>query len=492
MAEHFDVIVVGAGLSGIGAAYHLQTMCPDRTYVILEGRQDLGGTWDLFRYPGVRSDSDMHTLGYRFKPWTAAKSIADGPAILDYLRETAKENGIDSHIRFGRLVSRAEWSSTTAQWTVHTQDTDAGQDFVFTCNYLFMCSGYYSYKNGYTPEFAGLEDFRGTVVHPQKWPENLDYAGKKVVVIGSGATAMTLVPAMTQIAGHVTMLQRSPTYVVSRPDHDPVADKLRKILPAKLAYQLTRLKNTTMQQIVYKKTRTEPEKVKAQLLGLVRAELGPDYDVDKHFTPSYNPWDQRLCLVPNSDLFESIRQGKTTVVTDQIVRITQTGIELASGQHLDADIIVMATGLQMVTLGEMDFVVDGEAIDFAKTWTYKGCAYSGVPNMASSFGYINASWTLRADLTCEYVCRLLNHMKQTHTMQCTPQLRQEDLGMTPRSWIDGFSSGYMERTMHLLPKQGDHAPWVNPQNYSADKKMFRKDPLEDGVMQFTRALAMTE
>ena len=492
MAQHFDVIVVGAGLSGIGAAYHLQTMCPDRTYVILEGRQDLGGTWDLFRYPGVRSDSDMHTLGYRFKPWTAAKSIADGPAILEYLRETVSENNIGGHIRFGHLVSRAEWSSDNARWTVHTQDSATGHDVALTCNFLFMCSGYYSYKNGYTPAFVGIDDYEGTIVHPQKWPENLDYVGKKVVVIGSGATAMTLVPAMTATAGHVTMLQRSPTYVVSRPDNDPVADKLRKFLPERMAYRLTRLKNTTMQQIIYKKTRTEPEKVKAQLLGLVRAELGADYDVDTHFTPSYNPWDQRLCLVPNSDLFRSIRSGKASVVTDQITTFTRTGVELASGEHLDADIIVTATGLQMVTLGEMDFVVDGEAVDFAHTWTYKGCSYSGVPNMASSFGYINASWTLRSDLTCEYVCRLLNHMTKTNTDQCTPQLRQQDLGMSARSWIDGFSAGYMERTMHLMPKQGDHAPWVNPQNYGADKKMFRKAPLDDGVMQFTRAFAITE
>ncbi|MSO31928.1 MAG: NAD(P)/FAD-dependent oxidoreductase, partial [Ilumatobacteraceae bacterium] len=476
----------------IGAAYHLQTMCPDRTYVILEGRQDLGGTWDLFRYPGVRSDSDMHTLGYRFKPWTAAKSIADGPAILEYLRETVSENNIGGHIRFGHLVSRAEWSSDNARWTVHTQDSATGHDVALTCNFLFMCSGYYSYKNGYTPAFVGIDDYEGTIVHPQKWPENLDYVGKKVVVIGSGATAMTLVPAMTATAGHVTMLQRSPTYVVSRPDNDPVADKLRKFLPERMAYRLTRLKNTTMQQIIYKKTRTEPEKVKAQLLGLVRAELGADYDVDTHFTPSYNPWDQRLCLVPNSDLFRSIRSGKASVVTDQITTFTRTGVELASGEHLDADIIVTATGLQMVTLGEMDFVVDGEAVDFSHTWTYKGCSYSGVPNMASSFGYINASWTLRSDLTCEYVCRLLNHMTKTNTDQCTPQLRQQDLGMSARSWIDGFSAGYMERTMHLMPKQGDHAPWVNPQNYGADKKMFRKAPLDDGVMQFTRAFAITE
>ena len=398
--EHFDVVVVGAGISGIGAGYHLQTQCPDRTYAILEGRDDLGGTWDLFRYPGVRSDSDMHTLGYSFKPWTAAKAIADGPSILEYLRETTAEFGIDRHIRFGHLVTKAEWSSEDAHWTLEAHRTDTGETVSYTCGYLFMCSGYYSYKGGYTPDFPGMADFKGQIIHPQAWPEDLDYRGKKVVVIGSGATAMTLIPAMADTAGHVTMLQRSPTYVVSRPDTDRVANALRAVLPEKAAYSLTRSKNVALQQWIYKQTRTQPEKVKARLLGMVRKELGPDYDVDKHFTPSYNPWDQRLCLVPNSDLFKAIRSGQASVVTDEIVTFTEGGIELASGEVLDADIIITATGLQLVTLGEMDFVVDGEPVDFAKTWTYKGFAYSDIPNLASSFGYINASWTLRADLTC--------------------------------------------------------------------------------------------
>jgi monooxygenase len=485
MAEHFDVVVVGAGLSGIGAAYHLQTICPDRSYVILEGRADIGGTWDLFRYPGVRSDSDMHTLGYSFKPWTEAKSIADGPSIMRYLRETITQYGIDRHIRFGHLAQHAEWSSAESRWTVTTHHD--GTEATFTCNYLFMCAGYYSYKEGYTPSFPGRDLFSGQVIHPQQWPTDLDYAGKRVVVIGSGATAMTLVPAMASSAAHVTMLQRSPTYVVAAPDEDKVANRLRKLLPAKVAYDLTRRKNVAFQQLVYKRTRTDPDKVKAKLLSMVTKQLGPDYDVAKHFTPSYNPWDQRLCLVPNGDLFSAIKAGRASVETDTIESFTATGIQLTSGAHLEADIIVTATGLNMVTLGEMEFVVDGSLIDFADTWTYKGFAYSDVPNMASTFGYINASWTLRADLISEYVCRLLNHMRSTGTTQSTPRLRPIDSGMPARPWVDNFSSGYMQRVMHRFPKQGNREPWINPQNYGRDKKMFRTAPLDDGAMQFTRA-----
>jgi monooxygenase len=485
--QHFDVIVVGAGISGIGAAYHLQQNCPGRTYAILEGRPDIGGTWDLFRYPGVRSDSDMHTLGYSFKPWKAAKSIADGPSILEYLRETVAEFGIGPHIRFDHLVERAEWSTDDARWTVAGTRADTGESFGFTCNYLFMCSGYYSYKGGYEAELSGLENFAGTVVHPQAWPDDLDYAGKRVVVIGSGATAVTIVPAMADDAAHVTMLQRSPTYVVSRPDEDVIANTLSKVLPEGIAYDITRLKNTTLQQVLYKRMRTQPEKSKAQLLKMVRKELGDEYDIDTHFTPRYNPWDQRMCLVPNSDLFTAISSGRASVVTDLIDTFTPTGIRLQSGDELDADIIVTATGLQLVTLGEMDFVVDGEPVDFSKTWTYKGFAYSDVPNLASSFGYINASWTLRADLICEYVCRLLNHMDETGTVQCTPRLRASDADMPQRDWIENFSSGYMQRVMHLFPKQGDREPWINPQNYRRDKKMFKKSPVADGVMRFARA-----
>ncbi|MEY2886104.1 MAG: hypothetical protein RJB40_959 [Actinomycetota bacterium] len=488
-SEHVDVVVVGAGLSGIGAGYHLQTMSPDRSYVILEGRDSLGGTWDLFKYPGVRSDSDMHTLGFSFKPWTEAKSIADGPSILKYLKQTVSQFGIDKHIRYGHLVTKAQWSTDDAQWTVTSTNKATGATNTYTCSFLFMCSGYYSYKKGHTPEFVGRERFKGTIVHPQEWPTDLDYTGKRVVVIGSGATAVTIVPSMADKAQHVTMLQRSPTYMVSRPDHDVLANRMRKVLPPKMAYNLTRFKNTWRQQLVYNKTRTDPNKVKQLLLGGIQLELGADYDIAKHFTPNYNPWDQRLCLVPNGDFFKAMREGKASVVTDHIASFTETGIQLASGEHLEADIIVTATGLELVTLGEMDFFVDGNQVDFAKTWTYKGFAYSDIPNLASTFGYINASWTLRSDLTAEYVCRLLNHMRKKGVVQCTPRLREQDRNMNERPWIDGFSSGYMQRMMHRMPRQGDHEPWINPQNYRRDKKMFKHSPIDDGVMQFTKQSA---
>jgi cation diffusion facilitator CzcD-associated flavoprotein CzcO len=387
------------------------------------------------------------------------------------------------------LVTQAQWSSDDAQWTVTATNKATGVSNTITCSFLFMCSGYYSYKKGHTPEFTGRERFKGTVVHPQEWPLDLDYAGKRVVVIGSGATAVTIVPSMADKAAHVTMLQRSPTYMVSRPDHDVLANRLRKVLPPKMAYNLTRFKNTWRQQLVYNKTRTDPDKVKQLLLGGIQLELGADYDIAKHFTPAYNPWDQRLCLVPNGDFFKSMREGKASVVTDHITSFTETGIQLASGEHLDADIIITATGLELVTLGEMDFFVDGNQVDFAKTWTYKGFAYSDIPNMASTFGYINASWTLRSDLTAEYVCRLLNHMRKKGVAQCTPRLREQDRNMKERPWIDGFSSGYMQRMMHRMPRQGDHEPWINPQNYRRDKKMFKHSPIDDGVMQFSKQSA---
>lgn len=485
--EHFDVVVVGAGISGIGAGYFLKRDCPTKSFVILEGRDSIGGTWDLFRYPGVRSDSDMHTLGYSFKPWRAEKSIADGPSILEYLNETADENDLRRHIRFGMLATNASWSGSDARWTITTTQSSTGEQHRFTCSYLYMCSGYYSYKGGYTPEFPGIERFAGQVVHPQQWPDDLAYEGKRVVVIGSGATAMTLVPAMARTAAHVTMLQRSPTYVVARPDRDPVATLLRRVMPEKWAYAATRWKNTTLQQFVYRRTRTKPQQVKEALLKGVRKELGDGFDVDTHFTPSYNPWDQRLCLVPNGDLFAAIRGGRASVVTDTISGFDERGIILSSGGRVDADIIVTATGLQLVTLGEMSFSVDGNPVDFSRTWSYKGCSYSGVPNLASSFGYINASWTLRADLTCEYVCRTINHMDATNTSICTPMLRESDRDMPERPWIDDFSAGYMQRVMHLLPRQGDREPWINPQNYKRDKKMFRDSPVDDGVMVFGAA-----
>jgi len=493
--EHLDVLIVGAGISGIGGAVHLQERCPDRSFAILEGRPDIGGTWDLFRYPGVRSDSDMHTLGYRFKPWRHEKSIAGGPVIMDYLRETVAEHDLSRHIRFGHRVSRAEWSSADARWTLTVTRTAPGVDatpldpaesdeVTMTCGFLFMCSGYYSYREGYAPAFEGQDRFRGPIIHPQEWPEDLDHAGKRILVVGSGATAMTLVPAMAETAAHVAMLQRSPTYVVARPAEDAIANRLRRVLPDKWAYAIVRRKNVIRQGLVYRKTRTEPEKLKKLLLAGVRAGLGPDYDVDTHFTPSYNPWDQRLCLIPDADLFKAIRSGKASVVTAHIDTFTEDGIRLEDGTELEADVIVTATGLNMVTLGEMDFLVDGEPVDFARTWTYRGLGYSDIPNLVSTFGYVNASWTLKADLTSEYVCRLLNHMAKAGATRCTPRLRPEDADMPQRKWIEDFPAGYMERTMHLLPRQGDRAPWLNPQDYRRDVKMIRRGAIDDGVMTF--------
>lgn len=487
--SHHDVIVVGAGISGIGAAVHLSERCPDRTFIILEGREDIGGTWDLFRYPGVRSDSDMHTLGYSFKPWKAEKSIADGPSIMAYLRETVDEHDLGRHIRFGHHVKTASWDSTTARWTLEVRCGDS--TVTMTCGLLFMCSGYYNYRHGHTPEFPGRDRFAGQIVHPQHWPQDLDYSGKRVVVIGSGATAVTVVPAMAHGAEHVTMLQRSPTWMVARPDVDPIANTLRRVLPGRLAYALTRLKNTVMQQFVYRKTRTDPKMIREKLLAGVRAGVGPEVDVDRHFTPAYDPWDQRLCLVPNGDFFTAIREGRASVATDTISTFTESGIALGSGEHLDADIIVTATGLELVTLGEVSISVDGTAIDFADTFTYRGVAYSGVPNLVSTFGYINASWTLRADLTSAFVCRLLNHMTETGTDTVTPTLRPEDESMDRLPWIQDFSAGYIQRALPLLPKQGDKEPWTNPQRYSADRKTLLHGQLEDGALLFTSAADRT-
>jgi len=485
--EHYDVIIIGAGLSGIGAAAHLEQECPGKSYLILEGRERMGGTWDLFRYPGIRSDSDMHTLGYDFKPWRAEKAIADGPAILDYIRQTAAEYGIDDHVRYGHRVRSAAWSSEEAAWTVEAECGDNGETVTVRGNFLIMCSGYFSYEHGYTPDFPGRERFGGRIVHPQDWPEDLDYAGKRVVVIGSGATAMTLVPAMAKQAGHVVMLQRSPTYVVSRPDRDAIANFLRKVLPDRTAYRLTRWKNIALQRWFYGRTRKAPEKVKRTLLKWVRAELGEEFDVQKHFTPDYDPWDQRLCLVPNSDLFRALRSGRASVATDTIETFTETGVRLSSGEEIEADVIITATGLDLVVLGGVRFAVDGRPVDFADTVTYRGMMYSGVPNMVSVFGYINASWTLRADLIEHFACRLINHLHETGTRRVTPRLRPADRDMPLKPYVEDFTPGYMLRVIHLFPKQGDREPWTNPQDYRHDRKTFLQDPLEDGVLEFAAA-----
>jgi monooxygenase len=483
--EHFDVLIVGAGLSGIGAGYHLQEKCPGKSYAILEGRDCIGGTWDLFRYPGIRSDSDMFTMGYSFKPWTEPKAIAEGTKILNYVRQTAVENGIDKKIRFNHGVKRASWSSQDARWTVEAARKvgQGGREIVrFTCNFLFMCSGYYKYEEGYTPEFAGSADFAGRIVHPQKWPEDLDYTAKRVVVIGSGATAMTLVPEIARTAAHVTMLQRSPTYVVARPAEDALANKLRRNLPAKLAYHMIRWRNVLLGMYFFQLSRRKPERVKQLILGGVRAALGPEYDIATHFTPRYNPWDQRLCLVPDGDLFKAIRDQLASVVTNQIDTFTQKGIRLKDGSELEADIIVTATGLVMQLLGGMEVSVDGRVIDFAKTLTYKGMMYSDVPNLASSFGYTNASWTLKCDLTCGYVCRLINYMDRHGYKYCMPH--NLDSTVTEVPWLD-FSSGYVQRAVAKMPKQGSKRPWRLYQNYALDIVTLRYGKIDDGGMQYS-------
>ena len=480
--EHFDVLIVGAGLSGIGAGVHLQKHCPDRSYAILEGRDAVGGTWDLFRYPGIRSDSDMYTLGYSFRPWEEANAIADGPSILKYVRDTARDHGIDRRIRFGHQVKRASWSTPEAKWTVEAELGSAKAPVTFTCNFLFVCGGYYKYSEGYTPEFPGRERFKGRIVHPQQWTGDIDYAGKRVVVIGSGATAVTLVPEMAKTAAHVTMLQRSPTYVVARPAEDDMAIWLRRWLPSMLAYGITRWKRVLQQQYFFNLCRRRPAYAKKLILSGVRAYLGPDYDVDTHFTPRYNPWEQRMCLVPDADLFTVIRQKKASVITDRIETFTEKGLKLASGAELEADLIVTATGLNLEILSGIQLTVDGTRIDPAKTFNYKGLMYSRVPNLASSFGYTNASWTLKCDLTCEYVCRLLNHMEKRGYTRCTPRLT--DASITEEPWVD-FSSGYIHRTLHLFPKQGSKAPWKLRQNYARDIMTLRFGRIDDGVMEFS-------
>jgi cation diffusion facilitator CzcD-associated flavoprotein CzcO len=483
--EHFDVLIVGAGLSGIGAGYHLQRKCPGKCFAILEGRDCIGGTWDLFRYPGIRSDSDMFTLGYSFKPWTEPKAIADGPRILNYVRETAAENGIDRKIRFNHRVKRASWSTQEARWTVEVERT-VGEGAIeiarFTCNFLFMCSGYYRYEEGYLPEFSGIKEFAGRIVHPQKWTDDIDYADKRVVVIGSGATAVTLVPELAKAAKHVTMLQRSPTYVVSRPAQDPLANKLRRNLPAKLAYHLIRWRNVLLGMYFFQLSRRQPARVKQLILGGVRMALGPDYDVATHFTPRYNPWDQRLCLVPDGDLFNAIREKRASVVTNEIDTFTRNGIRLKNGSELEADIIVTATGLIWQLLGGMQVSVDGRAVDFARTLNYKGMMYSDVPNLASSFGYTNASWTLKCDLTCEYVCRLINYMDRRRYRQC--MAHNSDPTITELPWLS-FSSGYVQRSIAKMPKQGSKRPWRLYQNYALDLVALRYGKVDDGVMQYS-------
>ena len=479
--DHVDDLIVGAGLSGIGVAYHVQTRLPGRTYAILEARDALGGTWDLFRYPGIRSDSDLPTLGYSFKPWTGEKSIADGPAILDYVRETAAENGIDRRIRFGHRVQRASWSSDDARWTVDATRTDTGEPVRLTCNWLFSASGYYRYDEGFTPHFEGRERFGGEIIHPQHWPEDLDYAGKRVVVIGSGATAVTLVPAMADAAAHVTMLQRSPTYVIPLPSKDAIANGLRRVVGARRAHRLTRSKNVFLQQRAYELSRRRPKLVRRIIRGVQRAALPRGYDIDRHLTPRYEPWDQRLCIVPDGDLFRVLRKRRASIVTDRIETFTETGIRLASGAELEADIIVTATGLNLLAFGGMQLVVDGREVALPDTLAYKGAMLSGVPNFAFAFGYTNASWTLKVNLVCEYLCRLVAHLDAHGHDACVPHA--DDPDMATRPLLD-LSAGYIQRSVDGLPRQGAAAPWELSMNYAKDIATLRDGAIDDGTLRF--------
>jgi monooxygenase len=480
--DHVDVLIVGAGLSGIGAGHQIRATLPAKTYAILEARHEIGGTWSLFKYPGVRSDSDMHTLGYSFRPWTEPKAIADGPAILRYLRDTVRHYGIDRRIRFGHKVTRAGWSSDEARWTVSVRREDDGSTSTLRCAFLFLCSGYFDYAAGYRPDFPGQERFRGRLVYPQHWPRDLDYAGKRVVVIGSGATAVTLVPALAGQAAQVTLLQRSPTWMAARPSADPVDAWLRKWLPLRLALWLTRWKNILLAMAVFRLCKRKPQRMRQFLLGGVRKALGPDADVATHFTPRYDPGAQRLCLVPDGDLFRAIDSGRASVVTDHIETFTDTGLKLRSGATLEADIVVSATGL-VLEVGKVELSVDGQRVDPSAMVSYKGVMYSGVPNLAASFGYTNASWTLKSDLTARYVCRLLGHLRRTGARRCLPPAPGAEVPLLP--WTD-VSSGYFQRAADRLPRQGAIGPWKLNQNYLSDLVALRFGAVDDGVLQFSR------
>ena len=487
--EHLDVLVVGAGLSGIGAGAYLQMKCPWASYAVFEARDAIGGTWDLFRYPGIRSDSDMHTLGYSFRPWDGEKSIADGASILRYIEETAREAGVDRKIRFQHRITRAEWSTADACWHVTAERTDTGETIELTAGFLFSCSGYYRYDRGYLPDFAGMDDFGGTIVHPQQWPEDLDYAGKRVVVIGSGATAVTLVPSLAKTAGHVTMLQRSPTYIASMAESSPVAALLRKVLPKKLAGTVAKWFHAITTQAFYVLSKKRPSFVKRMIRKGLERSLPAGYDIDTHFTPRYDPWDQRFCVVPDGDLFKAIGEGTAEVVTDHIDRFTANGIRLESGRELDADIIVTATGLELLFLGGIELVVDGEKVDVGDRLTYKGMMLEGVPNLAIAVGYTNASWTLKCDLTCDYVTRVLNHLHDAGLRQATPVNHDASVSSAP---LLGLTSGYVLRSADAFPKQGTRFPWQVHQSYLRDYRAMKLSGLQDDAMVFSNPATTKE
>jgi cation diffusion facilitator CzcD-associated flavoprotein CzcO len=483
--EQLDVLIVGAGLSGVGAGSYLQTECPWASYAIFEARDAIGGTWDLFRYPGIRSDSDMFTLGYSFRPWDGEKSIADGDSILQYIRDTAVDAGIDQHIRFHHRIVRADWSSRDAAWHVTAERTDTGETVEVRCGFIFSCTGYYRYDHGYLPDFAGMDRFQGTIVHPQAWPDDFDYAGKRVVVIGSGATAVTLIPALAATAAHVTMLQRSPTYIASLPAKDPVADLFRQVLPHRASGLAIRWFKALSTQAFFQLSQRRPELVKRMVRKQLERQLPPGYDIDTHFTPRYNPWDQRFCVVPDGDLFAAIKAGTASVVTDRIDTFTEQGLRLESGAELEADIIITATGLELLFIGGVQLSVDGEAVDIASKLTYKGMMLEGVPNLAVAVGYTNASWTLKCDLTCDYVCRMLNYMRGSDVRQCTPVNRDATVVPSP---LLGLSSGYVQRSADRFPKQGSKFPWQVHQSYLRDYRYLKLSGVEDAAMEFSNPL----
>ncbi len=481
--EHFDVLIVGAGISGVGGAYHLGVQCPGKSFVVLETQESFGGTWLTHKYPGIRSDSDLHTFGYRFKPWTSAP-IATAAEILAYMGEVIAENDLGRHIRYHHRINSASWSSRDNLWTIEATRTDSGEAVRFSTNFLWMCQGYYRHSEGYTPEWPGMGDFKGKMIHPQNWPEDFDGAGKNVVVIGSGATAATLVPAIAPNCGHVTMLQRSPTYFRTGRNAIPLAEELRALeIDERWVHEIVRRKILRDQDTFTRRSFSEPEVVKQELLGAVRAHLGADYDVETHFTPSYRPWRQRIAFIPDADLFQGIKGGKASVVTDEISKFTANGIELKSGKFLDADIVITATGFNLNVLGDIAFEIDGEPLVFSDTVTYRGMMFTGVPNLAWVFGYFRASWTLRADLVGDFVCRLLNHMAEKGVRKVTPSLREEDRDMKRLPWIDtdNFNPGYIMRGMHLLPKRGDKPEWQHTQDYWTEKDEWPAIDLDDGT-----------
>ena len=476
---HKDVIVIGAGISGIAAGYNLKKSCPNKSFSILEGRNSIGGTWDLFKYPGIRSDSDMHTLGFRFKPWIHDKSIADGPSIMEYLHETIDEYKLKDNISLNHKVTKANWCSQNSNWELKVKVDDVEEDM--TCNFLFLCGGYYSYTKPHMPRFKNQENFQGQIIHPQFWDESLDYENKKIVVIGSGATAVTIVPAIAKKADHVVMLQRSPTYVVSGPSEDALNKFLRKILPIKLTYFLIRWKNILYQSFTFFMARKYPERTKNKILELAKNELGPEYDIRKHLTPSYKPWDQRICLVPDSDLFAAINDKKASIVTDTIKEFQSNGVLLNSGESIEADVIITATGIELNALNDINVSIDDVKVNPNERLTYKGMMLSGVPNFAISFGYVNASWTLRADLTCEYVCRLINLMDKKDVSCCEPI---DDKNAYGDDELIDFTSGYVQRGLNQMPKQGNKAPWKNYQNYLKDIFAVRLFSIKDSNLNF--------